>query len=550
MKSRKWISFAFLIGALLAVAACAPVAAPSAPPAAATQPPPAAATQPPAAAATEAPTAAATEAATAAPAASELPAAQFIDLTKGLSATSGKKFTGQTVVVEGVAGDQGEFIKKVAKPWEDATGATVQLNLVPFTDLSDKTLAAVSSGAYIADILNVPAYLDGDLVGAGFIEPVPDEVKARLQWDDILPLYRERQTDWGGTTYGYPWDGDVHSLYYRKDLIANPDNQAKFKAKYGYDLAAPKTWQQYKDIAEFFTGDWGDGKQHYGSVELVARKNQGFHGYISRATCYAKMPGDPAFFFDPDTMDARINNPGFVQALQDLVDILPYSPPDMVNYGFIENAQAFVGGQVALDVQWADLGPMSYDPKMSTTDGKVGFALNPGCTRTWDSKNNKWVDFPDVNYAPYAAFGGWQNLVTKNAKNKEAAIDLAAYLSSAPVSEVASLTGGSGVNPVRLSTINDVQSWVKAGFKTEEDAKAYLDTLKAVQEHPNAVFQLRVPGYPQYQDIVELAIAKALAKQATPQQALDEAAKSWNELTDRLGRDNMKKIYRSSIGLQ
>ncbi len=116
--------------------------------------------------------------------------------------------------------------------------------------------------------------------------------------------------------------------------------------------------------------------------------------------------------------------------------------------------------------------------------------------------------------------------------------------------ELASLTGGSGVNPARISTINDTKPWVAAGFPSEQDAKDYLTTLMNVQQSPNAVFQLRVPGYSEYQDDLELAVSKALSKQATPQQALDEAAQAWNALTDRLGRDKMKAIYRSSIGLK
>jgi len=545
MKVWNWSRLLIVIALLVLIAGCAggeaqPTGAP-------------AATEPPAAAQ---PTAAPTEATqptaaqpTAAPTEAAQPAAEGeVDVAQALKATSGKKFSGVTVVVVGVSGDQGEFIKKAAKGWEDATGGTVELNLIPFGELQDKVLAALSAGAFIGDVLNVPAYMDGDLMGGGYIEPVPDEVKQRLEWDDIMPLYQE-QTNWGGVTYGYPWDGDIHSMYYRKDLIGDPQNQEKFKAKYGYDLHAPATWEEYHDVAEFFTGDWGDGKQHYGSVELFMRKNQGFHGYVSRATCYAKMPDDKAFFFDPDTMDARINNPGFVQALQDAVDILPYSPPDMLNYGFIENAQAFVGGLVALDIQWADIGTMALDPSMSTIKGKVGFSMSPGCTKTWDSRAGNWVDFPDVNYAPYAAFGGWQNLVPKNAKNKEAAIDLAAYLASPPIMKLASLTGGSGVNPARYSTIKDIDAWVKAGFPGAEDAKAYLDMIQKVQEYPNTVFQLRLPGYVQYQDALELAVSKALSRQASPQEALDEAAREWDGITDRLGRDNQKKLYRQSIGL-
>jgi len=472
------------------------------------------------------------------PAATEQPAATppSVEMSVALNATSGKKFPGVTVVVVGVSGAQGDFLKTAAAGWEQATGATVQLNLIPFGDLQNKVLAALSAGSFIGDVLNIPAYMDGDLMGGGYVEPVPADIQARLNLQDVMPLYRQ-QGLWGGTMYGYPWDGDIYSMYYRKDLISNPTNQAKFKTEFGYDLQPPRTWQQYQDVAKFFTGTWADGKQHYGSVELVMRNNQGFHGYIDRAACYAKMPNDPAFFFDPNTMDARVNNPGFVQALQDSINILPYSPPDMPNFGFVENAQAFVGGLTALDNQWADIGPMSVDPKASVVNGKVGFALSPGCTKTYDSNAKQWVDFPDINFAPYAAFGGWQNVVPKNAQQKEAAMDLAAYLGSPPILLLASLTSGSGVNPARYSTIDDVAAWVKSGF-SQDDAVAYLNVIKQVQENPNAIFQLRLPGYLQYQDAVELAVSKALSKQATPQQALDEAATTWNAITDRIGRDS------------
>jgi multiple sugar transport system substrate-binding protein len=40
--------------------------------------------------------------------------------------------------------------------------------------------------------------------------------------------------------------------FYRKDLFADAKNQADFKAKYGYDLAPPATWDQLADIDEFF----------------------------------------------------------------------------------------------------------------------------------------------------------------------------------------------------------------------------------------------------------------------------------------------------------
>ena len=60
----------------------------------------------------------------------------------------------------------------------------------------------------------------------------------------------------------------------------------------------------------------------------------GFYFLGSRATAYAKHPNDPAFLFDPDTMKPRVNNPAWVRAIQDVLDIM--------DNGIADNTELFV----------------------------------------------------------------------------------------------------------------------------------------------------------------------------------------------------------------
>ncbi len=46
---------------------------------------------------------------------------------------------------------------------------------------------------------------------------------------------------------------DAYGLTYRKDLFEDPKEKEAFKAKYGRDLAVPQTYQEAKEVAEFFT---------------------------------------------------------------------------------------------------------------------------------------------------------------------------------------------------------------------------------------------------------------------------------------------------------
>ena len=42
---------------------------------------------------------------------------------------------------------------------------------------------------------------------------------------------------------------------------------------------------------------------------------------------------------------------------------------------------------------------------------------------------------------------------------------------------------------------------------------------------------------------------KAIAGEVSSQEALDSVAKQWEKITDRLGRDNQKKMYAAAMGL-
>jgi multiple sugar transport system substrate-binding protein len=99
------------------------------------------------------------------------------------------------------------------------------------------------------------------------------------KWDpDSLPPSIKKLYTWGDKWYGALNDSDGQILYYRKDILTNPDNKAKFKEKYGYEYnVPPKTWDELYDISEFFNGwDWnGDGEADSGMVMHLKGRSAG-----------------------------------------------------------------------------------------------------------------------------------------------------------------------------------------------------------------------------------------------------------------------------------
>jgi multiple sugar transport system substrate-binding protein len=460
--------------------------------------------------------------------------------------TAGGRFAGVSLVVAGPAG-QLDFMKDKAEEWAAATGAQVRVDEIPFGELPGKVLAALTTDTFIADVINIGSNHGGDLMGGGLLLPVPEWAKERVDWNGILRIFRDQGLSWGGVAYGMPWDGDILTYFYRKDLFEQ--HAERFRDETGEALAPAASWQQYERIAEFFTGwDWSrDGEPDFGLVELPMRLNQGWNGFLTRAAAYAKAPGDPAFFFDPETMEPRINNPGFVRALEDWQRAIAFGPPGMLHFGWIENAHTFVGGVAAQNIQWGDIGPLSRDPAVSVVEGRVGYAMAPGADEYWNALTGQWVRPNEPNRAPFLGFGGWINLVPKATTNAAAAFDLAAFLGSPEVLDVAVVTAGTGVNPSRYSQLLP-EVWVGAGWP-EDEARDYVEAILGALEHPNAVFDLRLPGFAEYKDALEVAVSEALAGLETAQAALDEAAETWRQITSRMGKERQLELYRGALGL-
>jgi multiple sugar transport system substrate-binding protein len=90
--------------------------------------------------------------------------------------------------------------------------------------------------------------------------------------------------------------------------------------------------------------------------------------------------------------------------------------------------------------------------------------------------------------------------------------------------------------------------YVAAGYDAG-DAESYITGYgQNLFDYPTSQTYLRIPGTPEYWNILDIRLAEAMIDELTPQEALDEVAKEWEEITDDIGRDYLLEIYQTSIG--
>src|SRR2546421_1962390 len=470
------------------------------------------------------------------------------------STNSSQKFSGVTVRVLTFTGPQiAEPLQRRAPDFEKATGAKVQIIIVPFSDLCQKLLTdfATKTNSYDATVFD-PQWM-GDYVPPGYLEDLSNRVTSdsALQWDDIAPFFRDFSATFKGHVYTVPLDGDFQMVYYRTDLLQKDG------------LKPPETWQDYVSIAQHFQGKDlnGDGKADYGSCLAMKRSAQSYWAWISIASAYLQSQGTKqGAFFNLNDMQPLTNNPAAAAALNVYKTLSKIGPPDQLNNDVGDSRGLFVSGRCALSLDWGDIGPLAVDKTQSTVQDKVGAVILPGSKKVLDRSSNQLVDCNatlcpyatnGVNHSPFAAFGGWSGAINKaaSAKVKDAAFAFLSYMSQPAQSSSDVTIGKTGFNPYRTSHFTNLGPWETSGM-SEAAAKNYLGAIQSSLQSPNMVLDLRIPQTNYYQQTaLDTALAQYLAGELSTNATMAQITSQWNKKTDEIGRQSQLDAYKASLSV-
>jgi ABC-type glycerol-3-phosphate transport system substrate-binding protein len=181
---------------------------------------------------------------------------------------------------------------------------------------------------------------------------------------DLFPsLLTEAKVD--GKFVGMPAWTNAEVLYYRKDLFDDAANKKAFKAKYGYDLVPPTTWQQFQDAAEFFTKGNMYGTDVKGAVEteyLATLLQAGAKDMVLTSDGKA----------DLDTPEA-LKALDFYTALNTKDKV---SPPGAAQIDWAAAQNLYNQGKTAMMRFWAHA--YTQIPDDSPAKGKTGVTVLPG----------------------------------------------------------------------------------------------------------------------------------------------------------------------------
>jgi multiple sugar transport system substrate-binding protein len=441
-------------------------------------------------------------------------------------------------------------------PWEAYTGAKIKWIDLAQADYNARLQQSIATGTVDFDIIEMGAPFEGDMGVKDLLSDMPDWVMKQIEFDDIVNYLKPPVGTWNGKIHRVTIDSDCHTMNIRTDVFSDGDLAKQWsdvKDNAGLkDWGAPKTWQQVQAVTKFLKGKKFKGKEVFGFLDQPKGWG-GFQFYFtaSRATAYVKYPGEKNWMFD-ENFKPLVNNPGWVRAIQDVVDLLPYEPADQINADPGTTAfQQFLTGTGSLLEWWGDIGTVAKTSDTATIGDVLNFDILPGSDDVYNFRKGAWEKLASgPNIAPNMAYLGWGIYVMKSVdsdtKRHKAAWSAAAHLGGKDLSMWTSAYP-SGFQPYRKSHTN-LDLWALAGYD-KKYIGSYMDSQSTSYNHPNNAIEPRIPGIFQYYSIAEDELQKTFAGKQTAQQGADNVVAAWEKLTDKLGRENQIKYYRIAMGL-
>ncbi|MGH3518293.1 MAG: ABC transporter substrate-binding protein [Haloechinothrix sp.] len=414
-------------------------------------------------------------------------------------------------------------VQALLPQFKEKFGFELQMDTQPYEALQQKVFAEIASDSPFYDIIIVdtpwaPALVNSLEPLSGYINNAALNDIAAAEVGDFIPkvfydtaVYnaekavlqypvQDAQPDIGAITgegfdvYGLPIQANANVMAYRKDLFEDPQEKAAFEKRYNRPLTVPATWDEFTEVAEFFTRPE---QKLYGTTMMAGVGDWATDDF---KTLLAGFGGNGRMIGDDLSLDFA--GPEGEQALSYYQRLIndKVVPPGTTSASWDQTASSFNGGLAATSFNYHDL---KLDTKV---DGEVAYATVPEA----------------VDRGPH--FGTWMLSINKNSQNKAWAYRAIAWLTA--TEQQLAMTEDQ-LHPTRRSVYDALES--------ADTPNNYYDALG--ESLAVGVGRPRLTNYTEISRAIAVAVNNAARGAASPRAALDKAADDVRRLLRQAGYD-------------
>ena len=298
------------------------------------------------------------------------------------------------------------------KNYKSASGNNVKLEVdfIPWPDYYTRLNASLTSGEKKYNMAVSDSQWLGAFIEGGYYLNINKYVDAdpglQAVFADLHPAVKNSYSTYpykSDKLYGFPQMPDLVVNYFRKDVFCDDGEQKNFMAKYKYKLPCTGeemdqiTWDNYKDIGEFFKRKKGEmlmGKplddDFYG---LEFQVGKGYDFFTTSADEFLWQHGGE-IWDETKQPNAHavgvVNSDVAIKSFEHLLSFVQYMPPEGTtgNLDIFKTDELFRAGKVASNLEWIGFAESSIHADTSKVADKVDFAQIPGLKT--DKGVQKW----------------------------------------------------------------------------------------------------------------------------------------------------------------
>lgn len=408
----------------------------------------------------------------------------------------------ETLTIVWAEWDPANYLQELSKDFTAETGINVDVVQIPWGNFQDKVFTAFVGKSKLYDIvIGDSQWLGRNSVGGHYID-MTDWINENIDVDKIYGPAMTAFAEYpkGSKKYwALPAEVDAAGYVYRKDLFENPKEMKAFSDKYGYALAPPKTYEQLRDVAEFFTRPEQD---LYGIATWYSKEYDGISmGFQQVMWSYGASYGDSENY----KVDGYINSKDAEKALDYYTDLLKFAPPDAPNYYWQETLNAYISGKVAMGMNYFAFFPGVVNKESNPiSHDKSGFFIAPAGPK-----------------GHYISIGGQGMSISNYSENKDIAKQYMKWFMQKPVQEKWAKLGG--FTPYKEVLQSDTFKNATPFNKAFAESFPYLRDFWAV------------PEYAELLEVCQTNWSEAISKIKTAKEALNNIARKHEEIFEDAG---------------
>ena len=295
--------------------------------------------------------------------------------------------------------------------------------------------------------------------------------------------------------FGLPFHDGPECLIYRKDLFENETEKENFKKQFGYELATPKTWQEFAEIATFFNRPE---QNLYGAV--FANYPDGHNMVFD--FCLQLWTRGGALLNKKNQID--IHNEAAIKALdfyRKMVNDKNAVHPKSREFGSVEAGLAFAEGQAAMAINWFGFASMAEVIEESKVKGKIDITSLPS----------------DPGHKTASLNVYWLYTIGSGSKHKKLAYDFLRFATTPESDKLLTTEGGIGCR--------------KSTWKDEEINTLIPFYHKLEMLHENALTLPQTPIWPKVAELIDGAVLKAIETDISSAIILEETQEKISKLS-------------------